>query len=183
MSEPKDELLDHAYDGIREYDNPLPKWWLGIFYISIIFALIYIPYYLFLGGPSQEDEYAAEMAAAAASAPKVDAAGEDALEKIAADAGRVGEGKALFAVNCMPCHAADAGGLVGPNLTDDHWIHGGRLTDIARVISEGVPEKGMIAWKKQLSPAQIQSLTAFVRSLRGTKPAAPKPPEGEPFGG
>ncbi|MCB9539310.1 MAG: c-type cytochrome [Myxococcales bacterium] len=183
MSQVNDELLDHEYDGIREYDNPLPRWWLGIFVISVVFSVIYVPYYHFMGGPHQEDEYAAEMAAAAASAPKVEKLDEAALQKIAADPTRIQAGKALYDKHCVACHTADGGGLVGPNLTDKFWIHGGSLTDIVHTITEGVPEKGMISWKTQLSAEEIRSVAAFVNTLRGTTPANPKAPEGEPYEG
>ncbi len=88
-------------------------------------------------------------------------------------------GKAIYDANCIACHAADGGGIVGPNLTDDNWIHGGGIKNIFKVIKYGVVEKGMIAWQTQLSPNQMQEVASYVMSLHGTTPAAPKQPEGE----
>lgn len=181
-----DKVLDHDYDGIREYDNPLPAWWLYLFYGTIAFSIAYIAYYHIGPGPNQAQEYAAEMAVATqlaeareAAKPKVEQPA-DALAAAEKDPVKLAAGKETYVKLCAACHRPDGGGLVGPNLTDDHWIHGGSMEAIVNVVTEGVPAKGMIAWKTQLSPAQIVEVSAYVRSLVGTNPPNPKAPEGEP---
>lgn len=179
MSDARDELLDHEYDGIREYDNPLPRWWLYLFYGCIVFAVVYVPYYHFGPGPLPHDEYAAEMEEAARNAPAVAALDPEALKALVEDPQRVAAGKDLYNRNCVACHGPDGGGLVGPNLTDNHWIHGdGSMVGLVKVISDGVPEKGMIAWKAAMKQGEIESVAAFVATLQGTTPANPKAPEG-----
>ena len=184
MSRDTDELLDHDYDGVREYDNPLPRWWLWLFYVTIAWSLVYVPYYHFMGGPLQEDEYQAEMAAAAADSAQMrrSAPAED-LPAMVKDPARVAAGKESYEKLCVACHLADGGGLVGPNLTDDAWKHGGRVEDLLKVINEGVAGTAMVSWKNQLSRDQMISVIAYIRSLRGTKPANPKPAEGTPYTG
>lgn len=181
MARETDELLDHDYDGIKEYDNPLPLWWLWILYGSIIFAVGYVAYYHFGPGMSPTEEYAAEMAEAEkmlAARPKPAAPKLD-LEAAMADAGRRAKGKEIYDKNCIACHTADGGGLVGPNLCDDYFIHGPTAKDSVRVITEGVPEKGMIAWGKTLSPEDVISVAAYIHAFRGTTPANPKDPQGD----
>lgn len=175
-------LIDHQYDGIQEYDNPMPRWWLGTFYATIIFSVIY----LFNVGPigsgkGRIGEYDEAMARAAALTPPPSAGGAvdaNALLALAKDEGALAEGKAVFVTNCAACHAADGGGNIGPNLTDRFWLHGGRVEDIDRTIRAGVLAKGMPAWDKLLKPAQLDRVVAFVYSLGGTTPAKPKAPEG-----
>lgn len=183
MSRDTDELLDHEYDGIREYDNPLPRWWVMLFYFGIAFAVVYIPWYHFGPGPLMLEEYEAEMAAAAAAMPEKTGPSDADLAAAQGDPARIAAGKATFATLCVACHTADGGGLVGPNLTDDYWIHGGSMKDVVHVITEGVPEKGMISWKTQLKDEEILAVAAYVKSLRGTTPANPKAPEGEKYTG
>ncbi len=184
MSNEKDDanLLDHNYDGIRELDNRLPNWWLQIFYASILFALGYWAYYHF-GGPgiSPEAEYERqvhELSVAQTAAPKKIDFDENDLLALAKKPEHLNAGKALFATNCVSCHAADGGGGVGPNLTDDFWIHGGKYTQVATVIRDGVPDKGMVSWGLILPDSDIKNLALFVKSLHGTKPANPKAPQG-----
>ncbi len=181
MSAPHDELLDHDYDGIREYDNPLPRWWLVTFYGTIAFAAVYVPYFHFGPGQLPHEEYAAEMAAAKTAAPPSLTSAQ--LATAVADPAGATRGKATYDKLCMPCHRADGGGLVGPNLTDDHWIHGGSPADQVKIVTDGVPAKGMISWKAQLSQGQIVDVVAYIRTLRGTRPADGKAPEGRPYGG
>lgn len=180
MSRETDEILDHEYDGIQEYDNPLPRWWLILFYMSIAFACVYLPYYQWGPGPSPQEEYAAEMKAAGGLAPKrmtftpEELANVDTPEAIAT-------GKALYLKNCVACHTPAGGGSVGPNLTDDFWLHGGSALNIAEVIANGVPAKGMIAWKSQFKKGEMVAIAGFVRSLKGTNPPNPKAPQGEKY--
>lgn len=182
MSDVNDKLCDHEYDGIKEFDNPLPGWWRALFYLTIVWAVIYAPYYWLGFGDNQIESYQQEMAeaaavAAAAPAPKPVAA--DTLAEAETDPARIAAGSATYTKLCFACHATGGAGLVGPNLTDDYWLHGGSMKDVVHVITEGVPEKGMIAWKSQLTPDEIISAAAYIKSLRGTNPANPKAPQGE----
>jgi len=180
----KDELLDSNYDGIQEYDNDLPKWWRNLFLITIVYSAIYVPYYLLGIGPSSTQELRQELTKIEAmKAAKAPAAAPVDLAVLAKDSGRIAKGKEVFAAKCSPCHAADGGGLVGPNLTDDAWIHGGKLTEIRQVIENGVLEKGMLAWKGQMPDDDIVNLVAFIRSIRGTHPASPKEAQGTVYQG
>lgn len=174
-----DKLLDHDYDGIKEFDNPLPKWWLWLFYGSIIWSAIYVPW-AHLGGHLPWQEYDEEVkASAAAHPPREPGAGID-LQAALGDQDRIGKGKVTFDKICTPCHGPQGGGLVGPNLTDNMWIHGGKIQNVVNTITNGVPEKGMISWKSQLSPEEIVNVAVFVKSLKGTNPSNPKAPEGQP---
>jgi cytochrome c oxidase cbb3-type subunit III len=180
----KDVLLDHNYDGIQELDNSLPPWWKYGFYLTIIVACIYIyRYHISNTGPSQHDEYVTEMEQGEADkAAYLTQAGNNVDENtvvLLTDAGELAAGKELFIKTCAACHLADGGGVVGPNLTDEYWLHGGSIKDIFKTIKYGWQEKGMKSWKDDYSPKQIQQLASFVKSLKGTKPATPKAPQGE----
>lgn len=174
-----DELLDHDYDGIREYDNPLPRWWLYLFYGTVAWSLFYVPW-AHLDGHLPGDEYAAEVAEATAKQPQRSSGVGIDLASADGNPDRISRGKETFGKLCVACHGPEAGGLVGPNLTDAHWIHGGSLASIVQTVTEGVPAKGMISWKTQLAPDEIVSVAAYIRSLKGTHPANPKAPEGQP---
>ncbi len=185
MSRATDELRDHAFDGIQEYDNPLPRWWLGIFWVTIAFGVVYAPWIHWGQGNTIEEEYAAEMAAASAGSGGTEAAvvfDNDALTARCAGEGWSARAEGAFATNCVACHRADGGGLVGPNFTDDFYLHGGRPADIARIITVGVPEKGMIAWGKLIDRETILDLACKVRSFRGTTPGNEPMPPKEPQG-
>ncbi len=175
-------LLDHEVDGIRELDNKLPRWWVWLFYLTIAFAGLYLMYYHVLGsGQIMAREYAAEMkignAIKGASMARFES-GIDALEP-SKDPYVISQGQQTFASLCAPCHRADGGGLVGPNLTDDYWIHGAKFSDNVKTIWNGVPEKGMITWKNYLKPDQVFAVASYIYTLRGTKPPNPKPPENQ----
>lgn len=174
-----DKLLDHDYDGIKEFDNPLPRWWLWLFYGTIVWAAIYVPW-AHLGGHLPGEEYEADVKEEAARHPPREAGAGIDLVAAERDETRIGKGKGTFAKLCMPCHGPQGGGLVGPNLTDSAWIHGGKMQNLVTTITNGVPEKGMIAWKSQLSPDEIVDVAAFIKSLKGTNPANPKASEGQP---
>jgi len=179
----QDIMLDHDYDGIRELDNSLPPWWKYGFYFTILVAFVYIWYYHGGGnGPSSEQEYIAAVQKGeeekAAYLAKTAGNIDESNVKMA-DAASIDEGKTLFVKNCAACHAADGGGLVGPNLTDDYWLHGGSIQSVFKSIKYGWQDKGMKSWKDDFSPKQIQSLASFVKSIHGTKPAAPKEKQGE----
>jgi len=177
----QDRLIEHSYDGIQEYDNPMPAWWVTTFWATIIFSAIYALNILGIGsGPGRIAQYNAEMAAAEAlKPPEAPSATPEQLLAFAADPENVEEGKEVYGKNCAACHAADGGGLIGPNLADDHWIHGGAIEQVHGVIVAGVLAKGMPAWGEILKPEDVEVVTAYVWSLRGTTPAAPKAAEGE----
>lgn len=179
---PTAALLEHEYDGIREYDNPLPGWWVWLFWFSFFFSIGYVVHYHLTGnGKSIAVSYEDEMRLAREERAKrslAEAPSEVVLAKLAADSDLMQDARALFEQRCVVCHAAQGQGLIGPNLTDDHWIHGnGTLMDIYGVVSHGVAEKGMPAWELQLKPIEIRKLVAFVGSLRG-KNLPGKAPEG-----
>jgi cytochrome c oxidase cbb3-type subunit 3 len=180
-----DVLLDHDYDGIKELDNALPPWWKWGFYFTIIVAVIYIfNYHVFGTGQNPEQEYAAEMAEGKRLEEQYKARTKTLVDEnniTLADADGIAAGKALFTTSCVACHMADGGGGIGPNLTDEYWLHGGGLNDIYKTLKIGYPEKGMQSWESMYSPVQMRNLTSFVKSLKGTKPATPKAPQGDLF--
>ncbi len=172
---PLDEemLLDHEYDGIREYDNPLPRWWVLIFWGSFIFAVGYFLWYTVLGkGKSRLQEYREDVAQAQAAQDKRAAkeiVTEQSLDKMLATPSVVTSGKAVFESRCVPCHGDHAQGVIGPNLTDAYWIHGnGTLMDIFNTVDKGVPDKGMPTWGRQLKPTELRAVVAYVGTLRNT---------------
>lgn len=173
-------LLDHEYDGIQELDNKLPRWWVWLFYFTIIFAGLYMVHYHVLGhGDLMIAQYEKEMKVGDAIKSQALAKFEQEMASLtpSKDQAVLVTGHDVFLKNCAPCHAQDGGGIVGPNLTDDYWIHGKEFKDNLRVIYNGVPEKGMVTWKSLLKPAEILAVGSYIYTLRGTKPANPKPPE------
>jgi cytochrome c oxidase cbb3-type subunit 3 len=178
-----DILLDHDYDGIRELDNSLPPWWKYGFIMTIIFAFVYIGiFHVFGTGKNPTEEYAAEMEKAKVEIAAFEAGNKDKIDEKnvpMADAAGISSAKVLFEANCVACHLIDGGGNVGPNLTDDYWIHKGSLNDIYNTLKMGYPEKGMQSWSSKFSPKEMSQLASYVKSLRGTKPATPKAPQGD----
>ena len=188
MTEQDDPLLlDHEADGIRELDNKLPRWWVWLFYLTIIFGVVYLSYYhVFAKGAVATQgqmiaEYDAEMKIGEAikAATMVRFESDIGTLTPAKDGEVLGRGKKTFLTLCAPCHRPDAGGLVGPNLTDDYWIHGSNFVDNVKTIWNGMPEKGMITWKKTLKPSEIYDVASYIYTLRGTHPPNPKPPENQ----
>ncbi len=184
LEKEEDVLLHHDYDGIRELDNQLPPWWKWGFYLTIVFAVVYLfSYHLSGTGKLQVAEYQEQVAIAELqriereknNANFVTVANVIALNDVAF----LAEGKSIFEKNCAACHKADGGGNVGPNLTDDYWIHGGGIKNVFKVVTEGVPAKGMISWKSQFSPRQIQQVSSYILTLRGTAPSGAKEPQGD----
>ena len=179
-----DVMLDHNYDGIKELDNSLPPWWVWGFYITIIWGVIYlIHYHVIDTGLLSADEYKQEVATAELKikeyhAKTADLVSVETVTLLNTPEG-LGAGKETFIKNCVPCHGPGGEGTVGPNLTDEFWIHGGGIKNVFKTITDGVPAKGMISWKTQLSPKQIQEVASFVLSLQGTKPANGKAPQGD----
>ena len=180
---PEEKLLDHEYDGIREFDNPPPRWWVWIWGGSFVFSIAYFfQYHLSGNGESVAAAYEADMREAREAEAKQSLAApitEESLGKLMADPALMNDAKALFGLRCSPCHGAQAQGVIGPNLTDNAWIHGrGTLTDIYAVIDGGVAAKGMPAWGRQLSPVEVRKVAAFVGTQRG-KAVPGKAPEGD----
>ena len=179
-----DILMDHDYDGIRELDNSLPPWWVWLFYITIIYSVIHLWYYHFSDyGKSQIEQYNIEMAEAdeavkAFISQQADVVDENNVEFVD-DEAFLAEGKEIYISLCAVCHANDGGGGVGPNMTDNYWIHGGSIKDIFRTIKYGVPEKGMISWKSQLNPSDMHKVSSYLMTLVGTTPVTPKEPQGD----
>ncbi len=153
-------VLGHAdeADGIEEYDNPLPDWWLGLFWLTIIWGGFYAVHYHFWGNRSQEGEFIAEMQAADERWPEQ---AQAAIQFAMSDAA-VTSGEAVYQQNCFPCHGVNLEGGIGPAFDDDEWIHGGTADDVLRIIREGVLTKGMVAWEGILSPEQINDVTAYI---------------------
>jgi cytochrome c oxidase cbb3-type subunit 3 len=189
-------LGGHEYDGIRELDNKLPRWWVYLFYATIIFSVVYMLGYHVVktewvkkAFPLQEEEYNREMTSADAikkanPEPTVDLATMIPLT----DATDLAAGEATYKQICIACHGPQGQGLVGPNFTDEYWIHGDSITNtisiknLYNVVVTGVIEKGMIPYKDQLSPAQIQQVCSYILTMQGTNPPNPKAPQGAKYG-
>jgi cytochrome c oxidase cbb3-type subunit 3 len=176
-------LLDHEYDGIRELDNNLPRWWVWLFYLCIIYAAVYLVYYhVTHTGDLQIAEYKNEMKAGDALKSAAMGKFESGMSALtpSSSADTLDHGKQIYTKFCAPCHRVDGGGLVGPNLTDDYWIHGSNYADNVKVIWDGVPAKGMITWKTVLKPDEIQAVASYCYTLRGAKLLTPgKLPENQ----
>jgi cytochrome c oxidase cbb3-type subunit 3 len=186
LEEEKNIELDHNFDGIKELDNHLPPWWTMLFYGCIIWSVFYLfVYHVFNSLPLSEGEYKNELAAAEESAQKFRAS--QPMELIDEntlvydkDETMIGKGQIIFNGNCVACHKADGGGnTIGPNLTDEYWIHGGNVKEVFKTIRNGVVEKGMPVWGKAMSPQDVKAVTFFVMSLRGTHPKEAKAPQGK----
>lgn len=184
-TKPTDELLDHEYDGIREFDNPIPAWWTWLWIGSMVFSLIYfVHYHVAETGQSVVASYEDEMERYAVieaerRAEALANISEEVLTGYMKDAAMVSAGQAKFDEVCAACHGQKGEGLVGPNLTDEYWLHtDGSLMSIRSVIASGVLEKGMPAWEKMMSAEELAQLVAYVGTLRGTNVEG-KEPEGE----
>lgn len=181
-------LLDHEYDGIRELDNPPPFWLLSLFYVSVVFSIAYGAYYFWLGiGDSQAVEYEKEVAAAQINQqnkPQVNAFDESNIV-IFTDEENLNAGAEIFATKtCTTCHGTNGqGNAIGPNLSDEYWIHGNTANELFQVVKNGVPTKGMTPFKGQLSPKQITQVLSYVLTkIQGSNPAGAKAPQGEKLG-
>ena len=184
LKEEEDIDMGHNYDDIRELDNKLPPWWIYGFYITIIFAGIYLwRYHISHTAPLSAEELAIAMTKAeeekASSLKKAGNSVDENTVKLLTASTDIEAGKKIYTTACSPCHAADGGGVVGPNLTDDYWLHGGSVKDVFKTIKYGVPEKGMQPWKGTFTPTQIAQLTSFIKSIRGSKVASAKEPQGD----
>lgn len=176
----------HNYDGIRELDNITPPWFTTAFILSIIFAIVYmVKYHVLKTSPLQIEEYNIAMAAAEkekANALLLQGNLVDENSVTMLGAADIENGKSLFAKKCAACHGPEGGSMpggVGPNLTDDYWIHGGSLSDIFKSIKYGWPEKGMVPWKDNYSAKELAQITSYIKSIKGSNPAGAKEPQGE----
>jgi cytochrome c oxidase cbb3-type subunit 3 len=183
LSEEKDMIMEHEYDGIQELDNPTPGWFMALFYSTIAFAVCYLLiYHVFNLAPLQDEEYKNEVAVADAAqkvylskaANRVD----ERTVKQVSDPAVIGSGQAVFKQSCAACHGENGQGVVGPNLTDEYWLHGNKIGDIFKTVKYGVQSKGMPTWEKQLSPKQISDVANYILSLKDTHPAGAKEPQG-----
>ena len=174
---------DHNYDGIIELDNNLPPWWKAGFYLGIVFAAVYLlRYHVFQVNPLSHEEYALEMVEAEQTVNAYLATAKDLVDESTVvalmDGATLERGAKLFATNCVSCHRADGGGQIGPNLTDEFWIHGGGIADVFTTIKYGVTGK-MVAWEEVLRASEMQDVASYVMSLAGTNPDNPRAPEGD----
>jgi len=177
-------IKDHEYDGIKELDNELPPWWKWLFILAIVFAAVYlVRLWVFRADDlMQAKEFQNEMATAGALAAERNAGAAPFELVLLEDVGSLANGKETWGKICAVCHLADGGGLVGPNMTDNYWIHGNKLEDLWAVVENGVREKGMISYKDQLSETQRLEVLSFILvELQGTTPATPKEPQGERY--
>ena len=185
MARYEDKII-HDVDGIEEYDNSLPGWLQAIFYGSIVFSVLYIAFYaLNFGDDSMDAEYRAETVADRAAIqayydqnPLVAPSAEELLAG-ATNGEILALGRARFERTCASCHGAAAQGLIGPNLTDDAWLHGGQVAEIFATVAKGVPAKGMPSWGRAIPPEELAALVSYVRSVQGTTPANARAPEGK----
>jgi cytochrome c oxidase cbb3-type subunit 3 len=184
LSAEKNMELDHDFDGIKELNNPIPYWFNALFYGTIVIGITYFfVYHVFDMAPLQAAEYEIAMnEAEVEKAEYVKRAGnlvDESTVKLITDKTKFAEGVSIYTAKCAVCHGANAEGKVGPNLTDEYWIHGGDVQSIFKTIKYGVAAKGMVAWQNSLNGGQIQQLASYVLSLQGTKPAGAKEPQGE----
>jgi len=176
--------LGHDYDGIRELDNRLPPWWLYGFYITILVGVVYLyRYHVSHSAPLSGEELRIAMQDAEVQKTAYLKKAANNIDEnnvtLITDASALTDGKEIFQKNCSPCHGKSAEGVVGPNLTDDYWLHGGSVKDIFKTIKYGWPEKGMKSWKDDLSPSQIARLASFIKSTHGSHPPNGKEKQGD----
>lgn len=175
------DKVKHVYDGIEEQDNLMPNWWLGILFASIVFAFAYWTYYeVYKAAPGPDGEYKHELAALEANRPKQAPVDDASLLSLANDETLVRGGQEVFTTNCAACHGMNGQGVIGPNLTDKYWLHGGRPSDIQKVITAGVLEKGMPGWERTLGVDRVKQVTAFLLTVRNKDVEGGKPPQGDP---
>ena len=179
-----DKIIEgHEYDGIRELDHPLPRWWVYLFYATIVYAVAYYSYYEILGGPSHQEQYEsamAEISQRAKQVPTSDEAPSIDIETLVKDQKALEIGQAAFKQYCAACHGQSGEGVIGPNLTDNYWIHSkGKFPGIMAAIINGFPSKGMPPWGDVIPKDKHGSLAAYVLSIQGSRPDNPKAAQGE----
>lgn len=185
MARYEDKVI-HDIDGIEEYDNPMPGWLMAILWGALVFSVLYIMFYALAFGDGRKDSEARAEAIQRRAAvqeyfdenPLVPPTAADLLAG-AADREVLDRGKARFIKTCASCHGEEAQGLIGPNLCDESWLHGGQVTQIFNTIAKGVPAKGMPPWGRAIAPEELSALVSYLRSLQGSTPADPKKAEGE----
>ncbi len=179
----QDTIMEHTYDGIEEFDNRLPNWWLWLMWGSMVFALLYwLVFHTLELRPMPREDFAAEMQVAAdVQLARMMEAGIDdnTFVALSENPEKVAAGRVVFVAYCVACHLDDARGLVGPNLTDNAWVHGCSPMDMHKVVTDGIPAKGMPAWLNQLGPTRVMNVVAYIHTLRDTNIPG-KAPEGEP---
>lgn len=176
-------LKDHTYDGIQELDNDLPPWWKWLFYLTIVFAIIYsVRLFVFHADDLvQAREYEIVVEKAAEANPETASLANFEVVMLT-DPADLAAGKETWVKICSACHLVDGGGIVGPNMTDNYWVHGNKVEDLYRIVADGVIEKGMIPYKTQLSDkTRLQVVSYILADLVGTTPATPKAPEGDEY--
>ncbi len=176
-----DKVLDHVYDGIEEYDNPVPGWWNWLFILTILFCIPYVIRYHYAEGRTIWDQYDAEVVAFNELLPELFGelhADEATINELMSNEAAMKAMQSLFKGKCAQCHRADASGDIGPNLTDNYWINVKSLTDIAQIITDGLVDKGMPSWNKELNETQIVLISAYVGQLKNN-PVPGKEPQGE----
>lgn len=175
--------MGHSYDGIRELDNRLPPWWLYGFYATIGIAVGYMWYYHVSSDWSSRGQYAETMAVAQVEKDtyleKMALLVDESNVAVLTDDASLAKGKKVYESLCVACHAQDGGGGIGPNFTDNYWIHGGDIQNVFKTVKYGVAEKGMISWQDQLSPVEMHQVSSYVLQFVGTTPANPKDAQGE----
>jgi len=186
IEQEKDLEIEHAYDGIKELNNPVPTWFNVLFFGTMFFAAGYLFYYHIGGyGDLQDKEYEQEMVKAQEEKAAYLEKSANTIDENSVLADKtpttLEEGKGIFTSNCVVCHGDKGQGIIGPNLTDDFWLHGGGINNVFKTIKYGVPEKGMISWEKNLTPKQISAVSNYILSLQGSNPAGAKAPQGEKY--
>jgi cytochrome c oxidase cbb3-type subunit 3 len=171
----EEDRVVHEVDGIEEYDNQLPRWWLYTLFGAIAFAAGY--WFIYQSGGFADSPYQAYQAELAKRAKETGTVSPELLAALASNPAVVEQGKQVFTSTCVACHRSDGGGNVGPNLTDEFWLHGGAPEQIYKTVSEGVPLKGMPAWKPQLGGDRVQAVTAYVITLKNKNVPGGKPPQ------
>lgn len=186
VAQEKSIELDHSYDGIKELDNHLPPWWKWLFYGTVAWSIVYlVVYHVTNSMPLQTQEYDDQVAMAEEAKQKLLASQpiaviDESTLVYSADAAILDNGKKVFTVNCNSCHRADGGGnAIGPNLTDQYWLHGGSIKQIFGTIKTGVVEKGMPAWGSVMKPSDVRDVAFYVMSLQGSNPPDAKAPQGQ----
>lgn len=177
-------LLDHNYDGILELDHALPRWWVWLLYATIIFSVWYSGYYMLGSGPTPQQELAEEMTRIEALTPIAASSGPTDPAVLLAALGNSDKaklGRAVYDGKCVACHGDLGQGTIGPNLTDEFWIHGGSPSDIAKIVAEGVPDKGMPPWGPLLSSDELINVVVFIDSLKGSNPGGAKAAQGTKY--
>lgn len=179
MSQEFDKPIEgHEYDGIQEFNNPLPGWWLVTFFGTIIFAFVYYIHYELAGGPNQVTELKQSLEILQ-SLKKTGSAMDEAKLLALFNDENLALGQQQYTLKCAACHGNEGQGVIGPNMTDNHYIHGAKPMDMYQVIAEGVLDKGMPPWKDQLSEAEMAGVIYFVSKMKGTFAAGGKPPQGQ----